>query len=128
MTLDRIALRKRDVIAALHHARTAAFAEQTLDRDRDAQLRRRGVRVQRGEQARAAAAENQDVGVVLLHLRGLRNRSACMAIANTLSATNEHRATRAPCRAATACSAAPSCRRCRRGYPSPRAAVRTRRF
>ena len=28
MALDRIARRKRDVVAALHHARAAAFAEQ----------------------------------------------------------------------------------------------------
>src|SRR6478752_1554674 len=35
VTLDRIAGRERDVVAALHHSRTAAFAEQSLDRDRD---------------------------------------------------------------------------------------------
>ena len=41
MALDRIAGGKRDVVAALDHARAAAFAEQSLDRDRDRQRRDR---------------------------------------------------------------------------------------
>ena len=62
MPLDRVARRERDVVAALHHPRTAAFAEQALDRDRD---RQRGiclVRMQCREQARAAGAQDEDVG------------------------------------------------------------------
>src|SRR5882672_1339697 len=35
MALDRVLLRERDVVAALHHARAAAFAEQALHRDVD---------------------------------------------------------------------------------------------
>ena len=35
VTLNRIPLRKCHVIAALHHARTTAFAEQSLDDDGD---------------------------------------------------------------------------------------------
>jgi hypothetical protein len=65
--LDRIARRKRDVVAALHHARAAALAEQALHRDRDRQPGRSLVRVQRREQARAARAEDQDVCGELLH-------------------------------------------------------------
>ena len=38
MTLDGIARRKRHVVAALHHARAAAFAEQALDRDGDVEI------------------------------------------------------------------------------------------
>jgi hypothetical protein len=61
--LDRIFLRERDVVATLHHARAAAFAEQAFYGDRDRQIRRSLVRVQRGEQARAAGTEDQDVGI-----------------------------------------------------------------
>jgi hypothetical protein len=67
MALDRVAGGERDVVAALHHARAAALAEQALDRDRDRELRRGLVRVQRGEQPRAAGAEDQDVGRELEH-------------------------------------------------------------
>ena len=64
VALDRILLGQRDVVAALDHARAAALAEQALHRDGDRELRRRLVRVQRGEQPRAARAEDQDVCVV----------------------------------------------------------------
>ena len=63
VALDRIAGRERDVVAALDHARAAALAEQSLDGDRDVERRVDIVRVQRREEARAAGAENQDVGV-----------------------------------------------------------------
>ena len=62
MALDRIACCERDVVAALNHAGATAFAEQSLDGDRD---RQRGiclVRVQRRKQSRAAGAQDQDVG------------------------------------------------------------------
>ena len=35
MPLDRVAMAQRDIIAALHHAGTAAFSDQPLDRDGD---------------------------------------------------------------------------------------------
>jgi len=69
VALDRVARRERHVVAALHHARAAALAEQALDRDCDRQLGRRLVRVQRGEQSGAARAENQDVAVDLAQRR-----------------------------------------------------------
>ena len=62
VALDRIARRERDVVAALDHPRAAALAEQSLDGDRDVERRVDVVRVQRGEQSRAAGAEDQDVG------------------------------------------------------------------
>src|SRR5262249_42866832 len=62
MALDRVFLGERDVVAALHHARAAALAEQALHRDRDRERRIGLVRVQRGEEPRAARAEDQDVG------------------------------------------------------------------
>ena len=39
MALDRVARGERDVVAALHHARAAAFAEQSLHRDGDVERR-----------------------------------------------------------------------------------------
>jgi hypothetical protein len=39
MALDRIARRQRDIIAALHHARAAAFAEQALHGNGDVEIR-----------------------------------------------------------------------------------------
>ena len=64
VALDRVALGERDVVAALHHARAAAFAEQAFHRDGDRKRGVRLVRVQRGEQARPARAEDEDVGLV----------------------------------------------------------------
>ena len=72
VALDRIARGQRHVVAALDHARAAALAEQALDRDRDRQLGRGLVRVQRREQAGAAGAEDQDVGLQPLD-RGCRH-------------------------------------------------------
>ena len=43
VALDRVAGGERDVVAALDHARAAALAEQALHRDRDVELRIRGV-------------------------------------------------------------------------------------
>ena len=67
MPLDGILRRQRDVVAALHHAGAAAFAEQALHRDGDVELGPRLLGVQRREQAGAAGAEDQDVGVEGLH-------------------------------------------------------------
>ena len=69
MPLDRVGRRERDVVAALHHAGAAAFAEQALHRDGDVELGPRLLGVQRREQAGAAGAEDQDVGVEGLHAR-----------------------------------------------------------
>ena len=71
MPLDRVGRRERDVVAALHHAGAAAFAEQALHRDGDVELGPRLLGVQRREQARAAGAEDQDVGVESLHAHSL---------------------------------------------------------
>ena len=67
MTLGRIAGGQRHVVAALHHAGAAAFAEQALHRDGDVEFRPRLLRMQRREQAGAAGAQNQNVGVENLH-------------------------------------------------------------
>ena len=74
VALDGIAGAKRDVVAALDHARAAAFAEQSLDRDRDGERWIGLVRVQCGEQPRATGAEDQDIGVQLAHGHAQRQR------------------------------------------------------
>src|SRR5262249_1319327 len=79
VALDRVFLGERDVVTALHHARAAAFAAQSLARDGDRELGRGLVRVQRSEETGAARAEDQDVGV-----EGLR--SHCMTTTTTTSA------------------------------------------
>ena len=72
MALDRILRRQRDVVAALHHAGAAAFAEQALHRDGDVQIGIGLFRMQRGEQPGAAGAEDKNVGFERLH--GLKRR------------------------------------------------------
>jgi hypothetical protein len=74
MALDRVALRQRDVVAALDHARAAAFAEQALHRDGDGELRVVLVRMQCREQAGAAGAEDQNVGLDGLHGEGIQRQ------------------------------------------------------
>jgi len=54
MPLDRITGVERHVVAALHHARAAAFAEQPLGRDGDVKIGIGLERMQRGEQPGAA--------------------------------------------------------------------------
>ena len=49
MSFDRVACRQRNIVAALHHARAAAFAEQALDRDGYVEIGRGLLRVQSGE-------------------------------------------------------------------------------
>jgi hypothetical protein len=63
MPLDRVFRRQRDVVAALHHAGAAAFAEQALHRDGDVEVGIGFFGVQRGEQARTAGAEDEDVSL-----------------------------------------------------------------
>ena len=67
VALDRVAGGERDVVAALDHARAAALAEEALHRDRDVELRVRGVGMERGEEAGAAGAEDQEVSLQFLH-------------------------------------------------------------
>ena len=67
MALDRVAGRQRHVVAALHHARAAAFPEQPLHRDGDVELRVPLFGMQRRQQASAAGAEDQDIGRDRLH-------------------------------------------------------------
>src|SRR5262245_27506285 len=71
MALDRVARVERHVVAALHHARAAAFSEQAFGRDGDAKIGIGLVRVQRREQAGAAGAENQNVGLEAFEGHGL---------------------------------------------------------
>ena len=67
MPLERIGRSQRHVVAALHHAGAAALAEQALHGDGDIELRPRLLGVQRREQAGAAGAENENVGVEDVH-------------------------------------------------------------
>ncbi len=69
MTLDRIVLGERDVVAALHHAGAAAFAEQALDRDGDVEIRIGLLGMQRREQPGPAGAEDENVRLDLVHAR-----------------------------------------------------------
>ena len=61
MALDRVPGVERDVVAALHHARAAAFSEQPLGRNGDVEIGIRLERMQRREQAGAPGAENQNI-------------------------------------------------------------------
>ncbi len=76
MPLGGIAGRQRHVVAALHHAGAAAFAEQALDRDGDGEAGRGLLRMQRGEEPGAAGAEDQDVGGEALHCWERRGHGA----------------------------------------------------
>ena len=70
VALDGIAGREGHVVAALDHARAAALAEQALHRDGDRELRARALRVQRGEEARAAAAQDRGCRCARVSRRG----------------------------------------------------------
>ena len=63
MALDGVAGIERDVVAALHHAGAAAFAEQTLADDGDVEIGIRLQAVQRRKQAGAAGAQDQNIGL-----------------------------------------------------------------
>jgi hypothetical protein len=62
VALGGILRREGHIVAALHHAGAAGFAEQALHRDGDAEIGGGGFRVQRAEQPGAAGAEDEDVG------------------------------------------------------------------
>ena len=66
MALDRVAGIDRHVVAALHHAGAAAFAEEALTRDRDVEIGIGFERMQRRKQPGAAGAEDQNVGLEML--------------------------------------------------------------
>ena len=68
MPLDRIAWPERYVVAALHHARAAAFAEQSLDRDGHPKIGRRLHRMQRRKESCPAGTDDQNVGIKPLHV------------------------------------------------------------
>src|SRR2546425_2044095 len=61
--LEGVGLGEDRVVAALHHAGAAGAPEEPLDDDRDAELRRGVGGVERGAEARAARAEDEDVGL-----------------------------------------------------------------
>ena len=63
MALDRVAGIERHVVAALHHAGAAAFAEQALAHDGDVEIGIGLVGMQRGKQPGAAGAEDQNIGL-----------------------------------------------------------------
>jgi len=67
MALDRVARRERHVVAALDHARAAAFAQQPLHRDRDGKIGRRALRMQCAEEPRPTRAQDEDVRPDGLH-------------------------------------------------------------
>ena len=63
MTLDRISFCDGDVVAALDHPRTAAFAQQPFHSNDDVQIRGRLVRMQRSKKPSPTGAENKDIGL-----------------------------------------------------------------
>src|SRR5690606_20100107 len=69
MPLSGIGLAQRRVVAALHHARAAAFAQQAFAGHGDVQGGVRVVRMQGREQAGSAGAQAQDVGADYVGLR-----------------------------------------------------------
>ena len=72
MALSGIPFGDGDVVAALDHARAAAFAEQPLHRDGHVEIRRGILRMQCGEQPRTARAEDQHIRASAFDHRGPR--------------------------------------------------------
>ena len=89
MALDGVAGIERDVVAALHHAGAAAFAEQTLADDGDVEIGVRLQGVQRRKQSGAAGAEDQNVGLEIfdIHSQNTRARNMKAMIADTAAAS-----------------------------------------
>ena len=67
MALDRVAFPERHIVAALDHTRAAAFAHEPLDGNRYVEIGALIVGVKRGEEPRAARAEDENVGAHTLH-------------------------------------------------------------
>src|SRR3954471_16064113 len=109
MALDGIAFGQRHVVAALHHARAAAFAEQALHRHRDLEPGRGLLRMQRRKQPGAAGAEDQDVGVDAADLHAhaapmlFRTASRRLATSFWLSANSEPPCESMPTRSGPKC-------------------------
>ena len=76
MALDEVAGIERDVVATLHHAGAAAFAEQTLADDGDVEIGIGLQGMQRRKQAGAAGAEDQNVGLEVFDVHGAQNTRA----------------------------------------------------
>ena len=77
MLFQRIVGMKDGVVAALHHARASALAEQAFHGDDDFEPARDLVRMHGGQKAGAARAQDQDVrfqilGVQMVHQRFLK--------------------------------------------------------
>ena len=113
VALDRIARGERDVVAALHHARAAALAEQPLDRDGD--LRAPAPRLCACSAANSPAPPEPRIRMsVRMRLKGGHARAPSPG----------GRASPAPPAAVPLPWRSPPCRGCRRGCPSPPAAGR----
>ena len=83
MALHRVADMERDVVPALNHPRAAAFADQALGHQGDVQSRVAVVGMQRREQAGAAGAQDQNIGLKSLDRHGSQNTRIRNAKATT---------------------------------------------
>src|SRR5580693_146920 len=88
MALDGVAGIERDVVAALHHAGAAAFAEQALADDGDVEIGIGFLGMQRREQAGATGAEDQNVGLEVfdVHPQNTRAKNMKAMIADNAAA------------------------------------------
>ena len=68
MALNGIAFSDRYVVAALDHARAATLTEEAFNRDGYVEVRVGLMRMQRGKQACATAADDQNVSIVPLDI------------------------------------------------------------
>ena len=64
MAFNGVAVADCNVVTPLHHARATALAEKALDRNRDIQIRRRLMGVERGKKSSAPTAKNQNIRLV----------------------------------------------------------------
>src|SRR6202041_3504077 len=80
---------KRNVVAALHHAGAAAFAEQPLADDGDVEIGVGLQGVQRRKEAGAAGAQDQNVGLEVfdIHSQNTRAKKMNAMIADTAAAS-----------------------------------------
>ena len=89
MALDGVAGIERDVVAALHHAGAAAFAEQPLADDGDVEIGIGLQGVQRRKQPGAAGAQDQNVGLEVfdVHSQNTRAKKMNATIADSAAAS-----------------------------------------
>ena len=78
MAFDGVAWIERHVVAALHHAGAAAFAKQALADDGDVEIGIGLQGMQRGKEARAAGAEDQNVGLEVFDVHSQNTRAKNM--------------------------------------------------